>query len=156
MKVDFLKNARTFSASPRTSSPLLRISPRRFAEAIADKSAVITQHRCKEGQPASCKSKIDSRITDRHGKVPGELPSLSRRASCFSESPLRCAVQSGFSGLRLRVCRLGSAGCSSVEVVGERCVDLETQKEGKKSTPNRSDLYSARKIAREQCKSALS
>ena len=28
-------------------------------------------HRCKEGQPASCKSKIDSRITDRHGEVPG-------------------------------------------------------------------------------------
>ena len=28
-------------------------------------------HRCKEGQPASCNSKNDSRVTDRHSEVPG-------------------------------------------------------------------------------------
>ena len=33
--------------------------------------------------------------------------------------------------MHLRVCRLGSAGCAG----GKRYVDLETQKEGKKSTP---------------------
>ena len=37
-----------------------------------------------------------------------------------------CKVAS-VGGVRLRVCRLGSAG--------ERSVDLETQKEGKESTP---------------------
>ena len=38
-------------------------------------------------------------------------------------------------GVRLCVCRMGSAGCSSGSVWVVRCVDLETQKEGKKSTP---------------------
>ena len=47
-------------------------------------------------------------------------------------------VQSGFGwcAFACMSARLGSAGCSSVEVCGcERCVDLEIQKEGKKSTP---------------------
>ena len=45
-------------------------------------------------------------------------------------------VQSGLvGGVCLRVCGLGS-GCSSVECAGgERCVDFQTQKEGKNSIP---------------------
>ena len=50
------------------------------------------------------------------------------RELCVLWSVLLCGCKvASVGGVRLRVCRLGSAG--------ERSVDLETQKEGKESTP---------------------
>ena len=49
-------------------------------------------HRCKEGQPASCSSKSDSRITDRHNEVPSaQWPKMYVQMAKFPRGKARPA-----------------------------------------------------------------